>query len=76
MIRSSPPVSVVRSGITVVSVVSSTLTVQVAVRPPFLVVQVMTAVPSFFAVTLPSLDTVATEVLLLFHETVCSAPAG
>ena len=40
-----------------------TVTVQVAVLPPSVVVTVIVAVPAFFAVTTPSEDTVATVVL-------------
>ncbi len=46
-----------------------TVTEQVAVLPPSAVLAVIVAVPAFFAVTSPSEDTVATEVLLDVHVT-------
>lgn len=46
-----------------------TVTEQVAVLPPSVVLAVIVAVPAFFAVTSPSEDTVATEVLLDVHVT-------
>ena len=41
-----------------------TVTVQVAVLPPSVVVTVIVAVPAFFAVTTPEVETAATVVLL------------
>ena len=49
-----------------------TVTVQVAVLPPSVVVTVIVAVPAFFAETTPSEDTVATVVLLDVQLTVLS----
>lgn len=46
--------------------------VQEAVKPPLLVVAVMTAVPLPIAVTLPFVSTVATAMLLLCHVMVLS----
>lgn len=46
-----------------------TVTEQVAVLPPSAVLAVIVAVPAFFAVTSPSEDTVATEVLFDDHVT-------
>ena len=46
-----------------------TVTEQVAVFPPSLVVTVIFAVPAVIAVTMPSLETVATDVLFEDQET-------
>ena len=49
-----------------------TVTEQVAVLPPSVVVTVMVVVPALFAVTMPDEETVATDVLLEDHVTLLS----
>lgn len=53
-------------------VAAVTLSAQVAVLPPSVVVTVMVAVPALFAVTMPDEETVATDVLLDDHVTLLS----
>ncbi len=66
-----PPFSIVALVLFSVTPVTEVLTVtsQVAVLPPSAVVTLIVAVPFAFAVTTPSLVTVATPVSLLLHIT-------
>ena len=57
------------SGITIFSFAAVTVTAQLAVNPPSVVVTVIVAVPADFAVTTPDVETVATAVLLDDHVT-------
>jgi hypothetical protein len=69
---SVPPTVIVKDGIGKIMLITLTVTVQVAEKPPSTVVTVIIAVPEATAVTVPFnplADTVATAVLLLLHVT-------
>ena len=70
----APPFLILREVLSNLTPVTPNLTVtlQVALNPPSLVLAVIVAVPLPFAVTFPAEDTVATEVLEEVHVTVLS----
>ena len=55
---------------------AGTVTIQVSVNPPSVVVKVIVAVPVATAVTNPPTDTVATRALLVDQVPVCTDPTG